>query len=94
MKDKPLATRWQAFFNAVVATGPIGVIVMALIIVFACIVTGTPAPVIYAITVLMVVLIVLIIVVNVTMRHRGDTDPPSPEEPPQPSSPSASKRKK
>jgi len=60
VKDKPPGQRWQALFAAVVAHGPTGVIVLALIVVLACVVTGVPAPVIYAITVLVVAMIILI----------------------------------
>lgn len=83
MKDKPPGQRWQALFAAVVAHGPTGVIVLALIVVLACVVTGVPAPVIYAITVLVVAMIILIVVADVVLRRpRGGGD--SGEDAPKP----------
>jgi hypothetical protein len=84
MKDKPITARWQALFQAVSARGKIGVIVLALLVVLACVLTGTPAPVIYSIAVLMLAVSVLVVVVGFTTRHDGTTPKSARADPAKP----------
>jgi hypothetical protein len=81
MKDRATKDRWHGLLNTITGHGTLGVIAMALVITFACVLSGADAATIYALVALVLAFAVLIAVAVILLGGR-DVEEGRTNEPP------------